>query len=522
MRTDIDGNPLDGPKAKKPPGLLAQTSSTAPAPQSGGLQSALSSMPSAAQSKVGESMTSAGRLNKMLGEDSPLMKQARTQGLQTAQQRGLLNSSMAVGAAQGAMIERASPFALQDSSNLINNEQFNAGQKNQFGLLKSSLIGDSYLSNQNYDQQLGLNEQAYGFERGLNDQKQGFQQDNLRLQDDIQQTQMELQNALGQGDMNLANQLQQRLNEQKQAFDQENMRLGDTLDRGQMELGDTLQRGQNQQQAEIQAERDQMLFGFETQNMEKAAEIQAERDVRLADLDADLAQLQSQLQEAQAQNDFGRVKELTDKEAGIQETRDRLMFTQQEEKARNDLARELEKMGVQFDLSQMETATNFSSNVAMNTLEAVQNIQADPNLKPDAKKAAVTNALDVANETMSWGAKFYKTQIPGMRTPAPEQSAQPTGDTRSGRQGRVDEQEGGPSAQREEAPMYGPASEPMTQTQIRGAIERMYRQDLGRDPDQGAMMWWADHATRNNWSEEQLTSAMRAAAVANNDNPPPR
>lgn len=70
--------------------------------------------------------------------------------------------------------------------------------------------------------------------------------------------------------------------------------------------------------------------------------------------------------------------------------------------------------------------------------------------------------------------------------------------------------------------MYGPASAPMTQTQVRGAIERMYRQDLGRDPDPGAMMWWADQATQHNWSEEQLTSAMRAAAVANNDNPPPQ
>ena len=68
---------------------------------------------------VDESITGAGRLDKMLKSDSPLMKRAETQGKQYANNRGLLNSSMAAGASQGAMIDAASPIAQQDSNNLM-------------------------------------------------------------------------------------------------------------------------------------------------------------------------------------------------------------------------------------------------------------------------------------------------------------------------------------------------------------------------------------------------------------------
>lgn len=51
------------------------------------------------------------QLNNILKDDSPLMKRARTQGMQYAASRGLLNTSMAGEAATGAMIDRATPIA---------------------------------------------------------------------------------------------------------------------------------------------------------------------------------------------------------------------------------------------------------------------------------------------------------------------------------------------------------------------------------------------------------------------------
>lgn len=56
-----------------------------------------------------------GQLGSMLQSDSPLMKRAETKGKQFANSRGLLNSSMAAGAAQGAMIDAAMPAAQQDA-----------------------------------------------------------------------------------------------------------------------------------------------------------------------------------------------------------------------------------------------------------------------------------------------------------------------------------------------------------------------------------------------------------------------
>lgn len=56
------------------------------------------------------------RLTGLMSQNSPLMKQAKTAGMQTAASRGLLNSSIAVGAAQGEAYKVATPIAQQDSA----------------------------------------------------------------------------------------------------------------------------------------------------------------------------------------------------------------------------------------------------------------------------------------------------------------------------------------------------------------------------------------------------------------------
>lgn len=56
------------------------------------------------------------QLNSMLDENNPMMQRAATQGEQFANSRGLLNSSIAAGASQNAVIDAAAPFALQDAA----------------------------------------------------------------------------------------------------------------------------------------------------------------------------------------------------------------------------------------------------------------------------------------------------------------------------------------------------------------------------------------------------------------------
>ena len=109
-----EGTGYDNPQQAAPPSL----------------QAAPPSLQGAAQATLPQAKTVAGLLDTILAKDSPLMQRAATQGKQFANNRGLLNSSMAGGAAQGAMIDRATPIASQDSQSALSLSQFNAGQTN--------------------------------------------------------------------------------------------------------------------------------------------------------------------------------------------------------------------------------------------------------------------------------------------------------------------------------------------------------------------------------------------------------
>lgn len=60
----------------------------------------------------------ASRIAAITSGSSDFMRQARTAGMQSASRRGLGNSSMAVGAAQGAAIDRAAPIAGQEAGQI--------------------------------------------------------------------------------------------------------------------------------------------------------------------------------------------------------------------------------------------------------------------------------------------------------------------------------------------------------------------------------------------------------------------
>lgn len=124
---------------------------------------------SAPQSSVSNQQTSQGQLDDILSEDSPLMQRASGQGRQAANSRGLLNSSMASQAAQGAMIDRATPLAQQDAQTHFQNTQANADRRMQ-----------DYMSDKQYGQQIGLNQQQYNQKIGLNQQQYGFDMDRLQ------------------------------------------------------------------------------------------------------------------------------------------------------------------------------------------------------------------------------------------------------------------------------------------------------------------------------------------------------
>jgi hypothetical protein len=82
------------------------------------------------QGELSEGATVEGRLNGLLSQNNDYIKRARTSADQTSNRRGMLNSSMAAGAAEGAAIDRALPIAQQDAAAQKEQEFLNLGYSN--------------------------------------------------------------------------------------------------------------------------------------------------------------------------------------------------------------------------------------------------------------------------------------------------------------------------------------------------------------------------------------------------------
>ena len=81
--------------------------------------------------KPDSNQTVQGQLTGILAANSPLLQQARAASLAQMNQRGLTNSSMAIGAGQEAVIKQALPIASQDATTYANAGQLNATAANQ-------------------------------------------------------------------------------------------------------------------------------------------------------------------------------------------------------------------------------------------------------------------------------------------------------------------------------------------------------------------------------------------------------
>lgn len=79
-----------------------------------------------------ENALASSQLTKMLAADSPLIQQARTRAAQMSGARGTLNSSMAIGAAEGAAWDAATPIAMNDAGTFARAQSENTSASNQF------------------------------------------------------------------------------------------------------------------------------------------------------------------------------------------------------------------------------------------------------------------------------------------------------------------------------------------------------------------------------------------------------
>lgn len=106
------------------------------------------------QREVKGNATVSGQLDELLKTDNPYLKRATIAADQQSNARGFLNSSMAIGNAQGALIDRALPIAQQDASTYdlrdrtnmdAQNQasQFNAGNQQQVNLANMGAKNDA-------------------------------------------------------------------------------------------------------------------------------------------------------------------------------------------------------------------------------------------------------------------------------------------------------------------------------------------------------------------------------------------
>lgn len=80
---------------------------------------------------VDSNQTVSGQITQLIDQNSPLMEQARTNAKQAANQRGLVNSAMAVSAGESAAYQAALPIAQQDAETNARASSYNTEAKNQ-------------------------------------------------------------------------------------------------------------------------------------------------------------------------------------------------------------------------------------------------------------------------------------------------------------------------------------------------------------------------------------------------------
>ena len=129
-----------------PTGPTTPSTSSQDASTYKGLQTANTQLGDITKWNVDPNQTASGQLAGILDSGSPLMQQANTTGLQTANARGLLNSSLAAGASENAMIGAATPIATANASTYANAAQENAKAENAF---KTTNAGNAFKAQEN-------------------------------------------------------------------------------------------------------------------------------------------------------------------------------------------------------------------------------------------------------------------------------------------------------------------------------------------------------------------------------------
>lgn len=152
-------NPKDGIKNYAVPTAVPAAVPDAPVSQN---VTATSASANTAQRTLDPNELVSNQVNKVMAADSPLLQQAESRAKTAANSRGLLNSSMAIQAGQGAVLDRALPIAQADAAaitGVANTNTANTQQTNIFNAGNEQDINKFNASNQQQNNQFNAEKQ---------------------------------------------------------------------------------------------------------------------------------------------------------------------------------------------------------------------------------------------------------------------------------------------------------------------------------------------------------------------------
>tara|TARA_B100001287_G_C22685498_1_gene533238 strand:- start:1246 stop:2649 length:1404 start_codon:yes stop_codon:yes gene_type:complete len=333
------------------------------APQMGAAEQAEVVKANAITREVDEKETSQYQLDKMLRTDSPLMERARTEGLQQGAARGLLNSSMAVGAAQGAMIDRAQPFAINDAATYFNTAESNMRAQNQAELQNAQMSTETNIFNVGQVNQRTRDQAGFDLQAASQNAQASNSALNSFLDRENSIFMMESNQAFQAAENAADRTLQTNLQANQQSF----LTSENALDRAQQTaLQDDAQAFAATQQSAL----------FTQQTALQNAEFAQQTAMQTADQTFQTAfQSAAFAQQTALQDDAQAAATLS------QESQQTFQAGQAE---------------LDRELALNQTNAQTASAIVIGTMDAIGNISADPNLNATQKTQAIANAMNVA------------------------------------------------------------------------------------------------------------------------------
>lgn len=430
-------------------------------------------------------------LNQLMSKDNDYRKRAENYGLQFANSRGLLNSSIAADAAYGAALDRMLPIAQQDASTYNTRALTDIASRNRAGEFNAGLL-----------------QQANLFNSGAENDAFRYAGDNLRFD-------VNAENQFGLENMDALNRANEFNANAENLFGIENMNASnraeefnaDAFNRNQ-ELNVGAQNQAKSENAQLGQSMEELLSRLYTDTSQFNAENQTEAGMNeaqwafLADKLNTLEQNQSSRDQAAAQNEMDITDAQMDQRDYEFDTSTafnawRVNSEQNHDKVMSAIEEQVNKglMSHEAGINMRATFTQDFNNNNRERMSYIQKIALSPDMTVEQKEYAIEQAHDLydANEIAIVGMYSSFPEIAGsFDFAASIDDTEPT-------EGEAETQDEPEAA----APDRGE-----TESQVSEAYESI----LGRKPDKAGLDLYTDAVVNGEMTIEQVRETLEADA----------